>query len=126
MHRVDSEQHIGQLFIAYACRTHGLRTCITLSILQVLDSKVVGSLLRRACKARATAATESNERSSRSHSVFTLKVRGVNEATQQETEGASERVLFGLGCIFVPPSLFVTAKACSKSRWGVLSSFETA
>jgi kinesin family protein C1 len=54
---------------------------------QVLDSKVVGSLLRRACKARATAATESNERSSRSHCVFTLKVKGVNEASQQETEG---------------------------------------
>ena len=49
--------------------------------------QVVESLLRRARKARATAATECNERSSRSHSIFTLKVRGVNEETQQEYQG---------------------------------------
>ncbi|EKX34527.1 hypothetical protein GUITHDRAFT_158802 [Guillardia theta CCMP2712] len=51
------------------------------------DKQVVYNLLRRANRARATAATEGNERSSRSHAIFTMRVKGTNSATQQECEG---------------------------------------
>jgi kinesin family protein C1 len=52
----------------------GMTYVTNLITMEVLDCKVVESLLRRASKARATAATECNERSSRSHSIFTMKV----------------------------------------------------
>lgn len=44
-------------------------------------------LLERASSRRAVAATLMNERSSRSHSVFSLKVRGVNPLTEERCEG---------------------------------------
>ncbi|KLT46488.1 kinesin-domain-containing protein [Cutaneotrichosporon oleaginosum] len=47
----------------------------------------VSSLLEKARSRRAVAATLMNERSSRSHSVFALKVRGWNDATGEESEG---------------------------------------
>ena len=47
----------------------------------------VQELLKIACKNRAVAATNSNERSSRSHSVFTLQITGRNENTDQTTQG---------------------------------------
>ncbi|EFC46509.1 kinesin-14 [Naegleria gruberi] len=48
----------------------------------------VQDLLKIASKNRAVAATQSNDRSSRSHSVFTLQITGRNDITDQTTQGA--------------------------------------
>ena len=54
----------------------------------VLDGPArVEELLARADRNRSVAATKANERSSRSHSVFILKLVGVNEATGEKSEG---------------------------------------
>jgi kinesin family protein C1 len=50
------------------------------------NPRQVSTLLERASSRRAVAATLMNERSSRSHSVFTLKVRGVNPLTEERCE----------------------------------------
>ncbi|XAO25092.1 hypothetical protein I312_103901 [Cryptococcus bacillisporus CA1280] len=50
------------------------------------NPRQVHTLLERAQSRRAVAATLMNERSSRSHSVFTLKVRGVNPLTDEKCE----------------------------------------
>ena len=47
----------------------------------------VDTILRRASQTRSVAATKANERSSRSHSVFILKLIGVNHTTGQRSEG---------------------------------------
>lgn len=53
-----------------------------------LDSEdTVEIMLNQAQKNRSVAATKSNERSSRSHSVFTLKLIGENSATRERCEG---------------------------------------
>lgn len=53
-----------------------------------LDSEnTVEFMLNQAQKNRSVAATKSNERSSRSHSVFTLKLMGENSATHERCEG---------------------------------------
>ncbi|WWC97963.1 hypothetical protein V866_004852 [Kwoniella sp. B9012] len=50
------------------------------------NPRQVSTLLERASSRRAVAATLMNERSSRSHSVFTLKVRGENPLTNERCE----------------------------------------
>ncbi|PYH96098.1 kinesin motor domain protein [Aspergillus ellipticus CBS 707.79] len=53
-----------------------------------LDSpEMVGSILKRAASNRSVAATKANERSSRSHSVFILKLIGENNITGERSEG---------------------------------------
>jgi kinesin family protein C1 len=53
-----------------------------------LDSPdAVETILKRADANRSVAATKSNERSSRSHSVFILKLNGVNSTTGETSEG---------------------------------------
>ncbi|EEH22839.2 hypothetical protein PABG_05050 [Paracoccidioides brasiliensis Pb03] len=53
-----------------------------------LDSPArVASILRRAATNRSVAATKANERSSRSHSVFILKLIGENSVTGERSEG---------------------------------------
>lgn len=53
-----------------------------------LDSEnTVELMLSEAQKNRSVAATKSNEQSSRSHSVFTLKLTGENSATHERCEG---------------------------------------
>jgi len=53
-----------------------------------LDSpSKVESILRRATANRSVAATKANERSSRSHSVFILKLTGENSVTGEKSEG---------------------------------------
>jgi hypothetical protein len=49
----------------------------------------VARLMARASGRRAVAATMMNERSSRSHSVFSLKVRGYNPLTSETCEVSS-------------------------------------
>ncbi|KAI8994557.1 P-loop containing nucleoside triphosphate hydrolase protein [Pilobolus umbonatus] len=66
---------------------HG-NTTITDMNTVVLDSpSKVKNMLRRATMNRATGATNINERSSRSHSVFMLRLSGYNSNTGQRTEG---------------------------------------
>ena len=59
----------------------GLTTCAVESPAQVYE------LLERASACRSTAATAMNERSSRSHSVFQLKISGVNSESSEKVEG---------------------------------------
>ena len=60
--------------------------CILLLLLHCLIFKV-HSLLKKASENRAVAETKCNERSSRSHSVFRLKITGLNEITKEGCEG---------------------------------------
>ena len=64
------------------------KTTITDITTVVLDSPPkVESILRRATANRSVAATKANERSSRSHSVFILKLTGENSVTGEKSEG---------------------------------------
>ncbi|KAL1847150.1 kinesin-like nuclear fusion protein [Paecilomyces lecythidis] len=64
------------------------KTTITDITTVTLDSpEMVESILRRAAANRSVAATKANERSSRSHSVFILKLIGENSFTGERSEG---------------------------------------
>ncbi|KAL9058948.1 MAG: hypothetical protein Q9162_001506 [Coniocarpon cinnabarinum] len=64
------------------------RTTITDVTTVTLDSpSTVSTLLNRASANRSVAATKANERSSRSHSVFILKLVGENSITGERSEG---------------------------------------
>ncbi|KAI0563396.1 kinesin-related protein [Gracilaria domingensis] len=58
-----------------------------LTVEAVKDEAHIQKLITQSMKNRATAATQSNERSSRSHSVFRLYVRGKNAGTRECREG---------------------------------------
>lgn len=71
--------------------------CTTVSHLETVDCKdpaCVAALLQRAAKQRAVGATASNERSSRSHMVFTLSVRGARASDGQQLNGAVSLSLY--------------------------------
>ncbi|KAL2000287.1 hypothetical protein VTN02DRAFT_3308 [Thermoascus thermophilus] len=64
------------------------KTTITDVTTVTLDSPaMVESILRRAATNRSVAATKANERSSRSHSVFILRLIGENHITGERSEG---------------------------------------
>ncbi|KAI9296929.1 kinesin-domain-containing protein [Neoconidiobolus thromboides FSU 785] len=64
------------------------RTVVTdITIVNVSNPKTVHNLLNKASKNRAVASTNCNERSSRSHSVFTMRLTGHNTLTQEKSEG---------------------------------------
>ncbi|MCO5571610.1 hypothetical protein L7F22_025356 [Adiantum nelumboides] len=58
-----------------------------LTLIEVTTWKEVSSLLHRASQSRAVGKTAMNEQSSRSHCVFTLRISGLNESTDQEVHG---------------------------------------
>lgn len=58
-----------------------------LTSIELTDPKMVSNVLQKALKNRSIAATKANERSSRSHSVFTIKIHGVNGMTNEKSEG---------------------------------------
>ncbi|KAL7645841.1 UNVERIFIED_CONTAM: hypothetical protein RMT77_002738 [Armadillidium vulgare] len=58
-----------------------------LKVIPVESASHIYSLLSIAQKHRAVAATNMNERSSRSHSVFQLRLKGRNEKTEEACEG---------------------------------------
>lgn len=60
---------------------------VNLSYIPVTSSGQVHDLLNRAARNRATAKTEMNERSSRSHSVFQLRMNGTNSVTGESATG---------------------------------------
>jgi len=70
---------------------HTKETCSTtvtnLTYVKVMHARQVGDLLSRASRNRAVAATQCNERSSRSHSVFQLQIRGENQLTSESVSG---------------------------------------
>ncbi|KXS14690.1 kinesin-domain-containing protein [Gonapodya prolifera JEL478] len=57
------------------------------NVVKVASRRDVGDVLRRAAGNRAVGATNMNERSSRSHSVFTLRLTGHNPLTDESSEG---------------------------------------
>ena len=65
-----------------------------LRVEEVVGEGQVAGLLRRAGKARAQAKTLCNERSSRSHSVFVLKIEGHNSKTLETCSGVLNLVSF--------------------------------
>ncbi|XP_062170285.1 kinesin-like protein KIN-14N [Alnus glutinosa] len=58
-----------------------------LTIVDVRSAKEVSFLLDQAAQSRSVGKTQMNEQSSRSHFVFTLRIFGVNESTEQEVQG---------------------------------------
>ncbi len=62
----------------------------------------VASLLQHAQSRRAVATTWMNERSSRSHSVFTLRVSGMNRITREACEGSLNLVVRSFPFPFSP------------------------
>lgn len=58
-----------------------------LTIVDVCSIKEVSSLLHQAAQSRSVGKTQMNEQSSRSHFVFTLRISGVNEGTEQQVQG---------------------------------------
>ncbi|KAK3746698.1 hypothetical protein QZH41_018915 [Actinostola sp. cb2023] len=58
-----------------------------LKVVEAESEAQVSELLKTAAQNRAVAATKCNERSSRSHSVFILKLRGHNSLTDEKCQG---------------------------------------
>jgi len=58
-----------------------------LTIVEVTSWEEVSSLLQQAAQSRTVGKTAMNEQSSRSHCVFTLRIAGVNENTEQHVHG---------------------------------------
>ncbi|KAA3467520.1 kinesin-1 [Gossypium australe] len=58
-----------------------------LTIVDVQSSREVKYLLDRAAHSRSVGKTQMNEQSSRSHFVFTMRITGVNESTEQQVQG---------------------------------------
>ncbi|KAJ3159922.1 kinesin-like nuclear fusion protein [Geranomyces michiganensis] len=65
----------------------GKTTVTEMSTFLVTTPKQVHSILKKASHNRAVAATNCNERSSRSHSVFTLRLTGTNAITDESSSG---------------------------------------
>lgn len=62
-------------------------TIVGLKSVPLESPEVVESILKQAATNRSVAATKANERSSRSHSVFILKLVGRNSTTNESSEG---------------------------------------
>ncbi|RDD38313.1 Carboxy-terminal kinesin 2 [Trichoplax sp. H2] len=90
-----------------------------LTIVNVTTEDEVHKLLAKATQNRAVAATECNERSSRSHSVFRLKLIGENTITNENCEGTLNLIdLAGSERVFVSKSTgerLTEAKSINKS-----------
>lgn len=64
-----------------------LCTVSDVTVVDVRDENQLQRLIERSMRNRTTAATKANERSSRSHSVFRLRIIGRNSATGQQLDG---------------------------------------
>lgn len=64
-----------------------LSTVSDLTVIDVKNEDHVQRLIDKSMKNRSTAATQANERSSRSHSVFRLQIEGHNASTGQRLNG---------------------------------------
>lgn len=64
------------------------KTLVTdLTSIELENPQMVNEVLKKALKNRSIAATKANERSSRSHSVFTIRIHGKNPNTNETSEG---------------------------------------
>ncbi|KAH3679097.1 hypothetical protein WICPIJ_008705 [Wickerhamomyces pijperi] len=65
-----------------------LQTSVTdLMSVEISNPQMMNGLLERALKNRSIASTKANERSSRSHSVYIIKIQGVNHQTGERNHG---------------------------------------
>ncbi|KFK29228.1 hypothetical protein AALP_AA7G106500 [Arabis alpina] len=60
---------------------------VELNVVDVRSTREVSFLLDHAARNRAVGKTAMNEQSSRSHFVFTLRISGFNESTEQQVQG---------------------------------------
>ncbi|KAL1203039.1 Kinesin-like protein KIN-14M [Cardamine amara subsp. amara] len=60
---------------------------VELTVVDVRSSREVSFLLDHAARNRSVGKTAMNEQSSRSHFVFTLRISGFNESTEQQVQG---------------------------------------
>ncbi|WCJ20338.1 kinesin 1 [Euphorbia peplus] len=67
--------------------TNGNTDVSGLTIVDVCSIREISSLLKQAAQSRSVGKTQMNEQSSRSHFVFTLRISGVNENTEQQVQG---------------------------------------
>jgi kinesin family protein C1 len=67
--------------------SRGKTTVTDLTTVNLDSSQRVSQLLEKASGNRSVAATKANERSSRSHSVFILRLSGTNSVTGERSEG---------------------------------------
>ncbi|OIV91606.1 hypothetical protein TanjilG_09018 [Lupinus angustifolius] len=58
-----------------------------LTVVDVCSVNEISSLLQKAAQSRSVGRTQMNEQSSRSHFVFTLRICGTNENTEQQVQG---------------------------------------
>ncbi|CAJ2648815.1 unnamed protein product [Trifolium pratense] len=58
-----------------------------LTIVDVCGADEISTLLQKAAQSRSVGRTQMNEQSSRSHFVFTLRISGINENTEQQVQG---------------------------------------
>ncbi|XP_012070722.1 kinesin-like protein KIN-14N isoform X2 [Jatropha curcas] len=58
-----------------------------LTVVDVRSTREVSFLLEQAANSRSVGKTQMNEQSSRSHFVFTLRISGTNESTDQQVQG---------------------------------------
>ena len=73
-----------------------------LKVEEVTNEDQIEVIIKKARKNRAWAKTLANERSSRSHSVFMLKIQGHNTATSESCCGTLNLVSFSHIFILVP------------------------
>ncbi|CCH42814.1 Kinesin-like protein [Wickerhamomyces ciferrii] len=68
--------------------TQNQKTIVTdLTSIELKTPEMVKEVLNKALKNRSIASTKANERSSRSHSVFTINIKGFNKETNEHIEG---------------------------------------
>ncbi|CAM6020101.1 unnamed protein product [Sphagnum balticum] len=67
--------------------SNGNTSVSDLTLVDVTHWKEVSNLLHQASQSRSVGKTAMNEQSSRSHCVFTLRISGVNESTEQQVHG---------------------------------------
>lgn len=62
-------------------------TISNVTSIEIVSYKQATTIFERAVRNRSTASTKSNERSSRSHSIFILKINGFNSKTNEKSKG---------------------------------------
>ncbi|KAK4797152.1 hypothetical protein SAY86_029478 [Trapa natans] len=67
--------------------TNGNTHVSDLTVVDVCSKQEVSYLLNHAANCRSVGKTQMNEQSSRSHFVFTMRISGVNETTEQQSQG---------------------------------------
>ena len=83
---LDNNEVKGKCVITYD-KERKESSVTNLSCIDVASKEEIDRLIEKSMKNRATASTKSNDQSSRSHSVFRLKVEGYNERSEENLVG---------------------------------------